>query len=117
MIGFSFEPYTAMSFSRPPKSSLKDSAKTSSVGSLQMRTMMDRKAVACDESKLQQQIVDYVKNILGRNSETLDEFGVYQATSLALRSRIIDNWRTTLEAQRDKKVKSVSYLSLEYLMG
>ncbi len=67
--------------------------------------------------ELQNDIIRHVKYDLGRTKHTVDTFGLYQATALSLRARLLDRWNRTQEEFIVKGTKQVSYLSLEWLMG
>ncbi|KAG9394121.1 glycogen phosphorylase, partial [Carpediemonas membranifera] len=68
-------------------------------------------------AELQAEIVNHVKYSLGRTKTTVDNFGLYQATALTLRSSLLNRWNRTQEEFIARGTKQVSYLSLEWLMG
>ena len=61
-----------------------------------------------------------VENVKSQYRKTIDEATpqqVYQAVSLAVKDYIIDRWIETHKEYEKKNVKTVYYLSMEFLMG
>ncbi len=54
---------------------------------------------------------------LGRDEADESRYFLYTALALAVRDRMVGRWRATRERYRRDKVKRVSYLSMEFLMG
>ncbi|TNJ26324.1 Glycogen phosphorylase [Giardia muris] len=86
------------------------------IGSLQFHTMFEKPSTHREDA-VQANIVNFIKYHLGRESSTIDTFGMFQATSMSIRNLLIDNWRKTVAAQQRKKARTINYLSLEFLMG
>ena len=62
-------------------------------------------------------IADMVKNIYRKDIEDADEQQIFQAASLALKDRIVDQWIATHKTIVAQDAKTVYYLSMEFLMG
>ncbi|EFO61837.1 Glycogen phosphorylase [Giardia lamblia P15] len=86
------------------------------IGSLQFHNMFQVPS-KIKEDTIQSNIISFIKYHLGRDSTTIDTFGMFQATSISIRNTLIDNWRKTLQHQTATKARTVNYLSLEFLMG
>jgi len=86
------------------------------IGSLQFHSLLNSQSVVKSET-VSSQIVSFIKYQLGRDSKTIDLFGMYQATSMSLRNKLIDNWQRTSQLQISTKARTINYLSLEFLMG
>ena len=54
---------------------------------------------------------------LGRDEIGESRRYLYRALALAVRDRMISRWRATRDSYRRNKVKRISYLSMEFLMG
>eukprot|EP00767_Chilomastix_cuspidata_P005609 gnl/Chilomastix_cuspidata/585.p2 GENE.gnl/Chilomastix_cuspidata/585~~gnl/Chilomastix_cuspidata/585.p2 ORF type:complete len:868 (+),score=482.94 gnl/Chilomastix_cuspidata/585:42-2645(+) len=89
---------------------------SSSVGSQKLLSLIDRENPV-ENSAIRDRIVDSIKYQLGRDKKTIDKFGMFQATTAAVRASIIDNWHRTMAEMEHSKAKQVAYLSLEFLMG
>ena len=73
--------------------------------------------LARDVPSIQRQIVNHCEYTLARTRYKIDNFIAYQATSLAVRDRLIESWNDTQQFFTEKDVKRVYYMSLEFLMG
>eukprot|EP00768_Dysnectes_brevis_P003427 gnl/Dysnectes_brevis/2450_a2920_1653.p1 GENE.gnl/Dysnectes_brevis/2450_a2920_1653~~gnl/Dysnectes_brevis/2450_a2920_1653.p1 ORF type:complete len:882 (-),score=397.14 gnl/Dysnectes_brevis/2450_a2920_1653:80-2725(-) len=94
----------------------KEATPGQSIGSHTFISLLDRDFEVKKE-QVERSMVSYIKYNLGRDSKTIDVFGMYQATSMSLRSKLIDNFHKTMKAINARSSKCVAYLSLEYLMG
>jgi starch phosphorylase len=70
-----------------------------------------------DRQSIQRQIVNHVEYTLARTRFNFDNFGAYQAASLAVRDRLIESWNDTQQFHKNQDSKRVYYFSLEFLMG
>ncbi len=62
-------------------------------------------------------LMDNLYYILGRIPRTATRNDWYLALAYTVRDRILHRWMSTIEVYMSQKVKSVSYLSAEFLMG
>lgn len=70
-----------------------------------------------DSDTIQKSIVNHVEYTLAKTRFSFSDFNAYQATSCSIRDRLIESLNDTNEYQFSKKVKRLSYLSIEYLPG
>jgi len=68
-------------------------------------------------AELQKAIVDHLRFTQARIPSLASRNDWYMALAYAVRDRMLDTWLTSLSHLRDKKLKIVSYLSAEFLMG
>jgi len=54
---------------------------------------------------------------LGRDDTGCSHHYLYRALVLTVRDRLVPDWRTTRERQQQEEMKTINYLSLEFLMG
>ncbi|CAL6058899.1 Glycogen_phosphorylase [Hexamita inflata] len=88
----------------------------SQIGSTQFHSLLQQE-ISVTSNTVSEQIVNYIKYSLCRDSTNIDVFGMYMASSSTLRNKLIDNWMKTQQVQQETRAKSVNYLSLEFLMG
>ncbi|KAH0570573.1 Glycogen phosphorylase [Spironucleus salmonicida] len=89
----------------------------SQIGSMQFHSLLSTGVDQQTPQTVSNNIVNYIKYQLCRDSSNIDVFGMFQATSMALRNKLIDNWQATYRAQIQNKARTINYLSLEFLMG
>ncbi len=70
-----------------------------------------------DKNQIKQDIINNVKILYRRSIEEANPMEVYQAVSLTMQKLIIDDWMKTQKAYEEKDVKTVYYLSMEFLIG
>lgn len=70
-----------------------------------------------DKDQIKQDIISNVKILYRRSIEEANPMEVYQAVSLTMQKLIIDGWMKTQKAYEEKDVKTVYYLSMEFLIG
>ncbi|MCD4829662.1 MAG: glycogen/starch/alpha-glucan phosphorylase [Candidatus Cloacimonetes bacterium] len=70
-----------------------------------------------DMKSLQHSFADMLRFTLGKDRFTVTELDSYQATSMAIRDRLLQRWLSTQQHCHFQDVKRVYYLSMEYLMG
>ncbi|ERP31704.1 glycogen/starch/alpha-glucan family phosphorylase [Chitinivibrio alkaliphilus] len=59
----------------------------------------------------------YLRNFLSKDEETATLYDKYMALSYAVRTHVADQWIATQYVYRNKQVKRVYYLSLDYSFG
>ncbi|NGX62029.1 MAG: Glycogen phosphorylase [Chlamydiae bacterium] len=64
-----------------------------------------------------QKVRHYLITNMGRTPKKAYPWEIFQAVSLALRERIMVNWAATMQTIREKRVRKLYYLSMEYLPG
>ena len=62
-------------------------------------------------------INDYTKLLFRKNWKDATKQQLYQAVAYAIKDLVIDDWMETHKAYEEKDVKTVYYLSMEFLMG
>ena len=79
-----------------------------------------KKAVAVssfDKEGFKKEVINNVKNLFRKNIEDADPQQVFQAVAYAVKDDIIDRWIATQKKYEEENVKTVYYLSMEFLMG
>lgn len=66
---------------------------------------------------LAQAIVAHFSRTLGRELDVADAQSLYNAVAIAVRDRLMDDWRRTRQATTAGTTRRTCYLSLEFLMG
>ena len=62
-------------------------------------------------------ISNYMKLLFRRSVEEATPQQLFQAVSYAIKDIVVDDWMATHKAYEKKDVKTVYYLSMEFLMG
>ena len=70
-----------------------------------------------DKETFKCSVVDNVKNMFRRTIDEATPQQVFQAVAYAVKDVIIDEWIATHKEYEKKDVKTVYYLSMEFLMG
>ena len=70
-----------------------------------------------DKEEFKKSVVYNVKNLYRRTIDEATPQQVYQAVSLAVKDMIIDRWIATHKEYEKQDVKTVYYMSMEFLMG
>lgn len=70
-----------------------------------------------DKEGFKKEVVSNVKTLYRKNIEEATQQQVFQAVSYAIKDTIIDQWIATHKEYEKKNVKTVYYLSMEFLMG
>ena len=70
-----------------------------------------------DKETFKKSVVDNVKNLYRRTIDEATPNQVFQAVAYAVKDVIIDEWIATHKEYEKKDVKTVYYLSMEFLMG
>jgi len=74
-------------------------------------------SVGDDTDALKKSIVQHFSHTLGRDLDNAAPQALYCALALAVRDRLIDQWRVTRMETESSDTRRTCYLSLEYLMG
>ena len=69
------------------------------------------------KEQIKQEIINNVKNLYRKTMDEATPEEIYQAAVFAIRDVIADKWIKTHDDYRNKDVKVVYYLSMEFLMG
>ena len=67
--------------------------------------------------EIKKEIEDYVKVLFRKTIKEADQQQLFQAVSYAVKDFIVDQWMATHKTYEEKDVKTVYYLSMEFLMG
>ena len=70
-----------------------------------------------NKAEFKKNIIEYVKNNYRKNIEDATNQQIFQAVAYAVKDIIIDKWIATHKAYDVYDVKTVYYLSMEFLMG
>ncbi len=70
-----------------------------------------------DKEKFKENLVARLKKQYTKEIKTATTHQIYEACASTLQELAMDNWINTRKAQLEKGVRSVSYLSAEFLMG
>ena len=70
-----------------------------------------------NKEELKKQIRDNVRKTYRKEFEEASSQEVYQAVAEAVKDVVIEDWLNTQKAKREKPVKTVVYMSMEFLMG
>ncbi|MDB6081330.1 MAG: glgP-B [Chlamydiia bacterium] len=79
--------------------------------------ILDAQSLDAQAEILVQKIKYYLITMFGRVIEEADADEFYRAFCYAIREGIMINWQATAETWMDKNVRSLYYLSMEYLPG
>ena len=69
------------------------------------------------KKELKNNISNYMKLLFRRSVEEATPQQLFQAVSYAVKDIVVDDWMATHKAYEKKAVKTVYYLSMEFLMG
>jgi len=70
-----------------------------------------------DKESFKKEVEKNIRTLYRRNLDEATPQQVFQAVSYAVKDDIIDRWIATHKVYKDKNVKKVYYLSMEFLMG
>ena len=71
-----------------------------------------------DKEAFKEAVKDNVKTLYRKKIEEASQQQIFQAVSYAVKEEIIDDWLATQETYANNKdVKTVYYMSMEFLMG
>ncbi len=70
-----------------------------------------------DKEGFKKEVTNNVKNLFRKTIDEATEQQVFQAVAYAVKDDIIDRWIATHKEYEKKNVKTVYYLSMEFLMG
>ena len=73
--------------------------------------------VVFNKEDFKKSVLDNVKNIYRKNIEEATKQQVFQAVAYAVKDMIIDRWIATQKEYEKQDVKTVYYMSMEFLMG
>lgn len=74
-------------------------------------------AVSDDIDALKRSIIQHFSHTLGRDIDNASPHYLYSALALAVRDRLMDEWRTTRAETESRDTRRTCYMSLEFLMG
>ena len=69
------------------------------------------------KKELRSDIENYMKLLFRKPVEEATSQQLFQAVAYAVKDIVVDDWMTTHKAYEKKDVKTVYYLSMEFLMG
>lgn len=70
-----------------------------------------------DKDLFKRSVLYNVKTLYRKTLEEATEQQIFQAVSYAIKDQIVDNWLATQQEYEKQDVKTVYYLSMEFLMG
>lgn len=74
-------------------------------------------SVTFDKDLFKRSVLYNVKTLYRKTMEEATPQQIFQAVSYAIKDAVVDNWMTTQKEYEEKDVKTVYYLSMEFLMG
>ncbi len=74
-------------------------------------------SVGDDVDALKKSIVQHFSHTLGRDVDNAPPHALYSALALAVRDRLMDQWRITRAETESRDIRRTCYMSLEFLMG
>ncbi len=74
-------------------------------------------SVGDDIDALKRSIIQHFSHTLGRDIDNASPHYLYSALALAVRDRLMDQWRTTRAETESRDTRRTCYMSLEFLMG
>ena len=72
---------------------------------------------AINKTDIKREIIDNLKVLYRKNLDNATPYEVYFAVALAVKDIIVDKWIATHKEYEKQDVKTVYYLSMEFLMG
>lgn len=72
---------------------------------------------AVNKEEFKRNVIDNLKILYRKSMEEANEQQIFQAVSYAVKDLIIDRWMATHKKYEEEDVKTVYYLSMEFLMG
>ncbi|MCR5216688.1 MAG: glycogen/starch/alpha-glucan phosphorylase [Lachnospiraceae bacterium] len=75
------------------------------------------KALDFDKETFKKEVSDNVKMLFRKNLKEADKQQIFQAVSYAIKDMIMDRWIATQKVYEQEDVKTVYYMSMEFLMG
>jgi glycogen phosphorylase len=82
-----------------------------------METALDRVRTGQTAAELKQAILDNLYYALGRIPEVATTNDWYMALAFTIRDRMMNDWIEAFARERRERLKIVSYLSAEFLIG
>ncbi len=76
-----------------------------------------KKKLKFDKELFKRSVLYNVKTLYRKNLEEATPQQIFQAVSYAIKDQIVDNWMDTQKAYEEQDVKTVYYMSMEFLMG
>ena len=70
-----------------------------------------------NKEEFKSEVEDYVKVLFRKSIKEADDQQIFQAVAYAVKDFIVDQWMATHRTYEEKDVKTVYYLSMEFLMG
>lgn len=70
-----------------------------------------------NKDEFKKEVEDYVKVLFRKSVKEANNQQLFQAVSYAVKDFIVDQWMATHKTYEEKDVKTVYYLSMEFLMG
>ncbi len=79
--------------------------------------MTDKNLLTVTEEEFKKEVSDNAKMLFRKTLDELNNQQLFQAVSYAVKDLIVDQWIDTHKAYEEQDVKTVYYLSMEFLMG
>ncbi len=70
-----------------------------------------------NKDEFKKNVIDYVKVLYRKSIEEATQQQIFQAVSYSIKDYVIDQWMATHQEYEKQDVKTVYYLSMEFLMG
>lgn len=75
------------------------------------------KTVTVDKGKFKKEVTDYVKVLFRKSIKEAKQRELFQAVAYAVKDIVVDQWMATHKEYEKQDVKTVYYLSMEFLTG
>ncbi len=75
------------------------------------------KTVTVDKKKFKKEVTDYVKVLFRKSVREAKQRELFQAVAYAVKDIVVDQWMATHKEYEKQDVKTVYYLSMEFLTG
>ena len=79
--------------------------------------MTDKNLLTVTKEEFKKEVSDNAKMLFRKTLDELNNQQLFQAVSYAVKDLIVDQWIDTHKAYEEQDVKTVYYLSMEFLMG
>ena len=70
-----------------------------------------------NKEEFKKEIADYLKVLFRKSIDEADDQQKFQAVSYAVKDFVVDQWMSTHKTYEEEDVKTVYYLSMEFLTG
>lgn len=84
---------------------------------VEMSSLGGNKMKELNKEEFKKEIADYLKVLFRKSIDEADDQQKFQAVSYAVKDFVVDQWMSTHKTYEEEDVKTVYYLSMEFLTG